>query len=112
MDDFFKYRIYKGNISVITLEKEEDGKHGACVTDSLLGQCQQRYSLRYVNETHVSFRLTNLTLLDSGLYRLEAFFTGIIHDPEYAEVYLTVQGNSFCKSMCLSLFLFWAGILH
>lgn len=106
MDDFFRYRIYKGNVSVITLGKEEDGKHGACVIDFLLGQCQQRYSLRYVNETYLSFHLSNLTLLDSGLYILEAFFTGIIHDPEYAEVHLIVQGNSFCKSMCLLLFLF------
>ena len=113
MDDFFRYRIYKGNINVITLGKEEaNRKHGACVNDSLLDQCQQRYSLRYVNETYVSFRLSNLTLSDSGLYTLEAFFSGITHDPEYAEVYLTVQGNPFCKSICLSSFLFWAGTLQ
>jgi len=109
-DDFFKYRIYKGHVSVITLGKVQDGKHGACVNDSLLTQCQQRYSLRYVNKTYVSFRLTNVTLLDSGLYTLQAFFAKIIHDPEYAELYLTVQGNLFCKSMCQSSFLFWAGI--
>ncbi|XP_020609669.1 uncharacterized protein LOC110048220 isoform X3 [Orbicella faveolata] len=90
-DDFFKYRIYKGHVSVITLGKVQDGKHGACVNDSLLAQCQQRYSLRYVNKTYVSFRLSNVTLLDSGLYTLQAFFAKIIHDPEYAELYLTVQ---------------------
>ena len=78
------------------LGKEEDGKYGACVPDSLLGQCQQRYSLRYINENYLSFRLSNVTLLDSGLYILQAFFAEIIHDPEYAEVYLTVQGNPFC----------------
>ena len=95
MDDFFRYRIYKRNISVITLGKEEDEKHFTCVNDSLHGQCQERYSLRYINETYVSFRLSNITFLDSGLYRLEAFFAGIIRDPEYAEMYLTVQGNPF-----------------
>jgi len=109
-DDFFKYRIYKGNISVITLGKVQDGKHGACVMDSLLAQCQQHYSLRYANKTYVSFRLSNVTLLDSGLYTLQAFFANVTHHPEYAEIYLTVKGNLFSKSMCQSSFLFWAGI--
>ena len=110
MDDFLRYRIHKGKISVITLEKVQDGKQSVCVNDSLLDQCQQRYSLRYVNKTYVSFRMSNVTLLDSGLYRLEAFFAKIIHDPENTELYLTVQGNLFCKSVCQSSFLFWAGI--
>ena len=112
MDDFFRYRINKRNVSVITLGKEEDGKHFACVNDSLHGQCQQRYSLRYINDTYVSFRLSNITLLDSGLYILEAFFAGIIPDPEYAVMYLTVQGNPSFKLICLSLYLFWAGTLQ
>ena len=105
-DDFLKYRIYKGhNISVITLGREENGKHGTCVIDPLLSQCQQRYSLRYVNKTYISFRLSNLTLLDSGLYILQAFFDKMVYNPEYAEIYLTVQGNQ-----CQSSFFFWAGI--
>jgi len=106
MDDFLRYRIHKGKISVITLGKVQDGKQSVCVNDNLLDQCQQRYSLRYVNKTYVSFRLSNVTLLDSGLYRLEAFFAKIIHDPENTELYLAVQGNLFCKSMCSHHFSF------
>ncbi|XP_078371091.1 uncharacterized protein LOC144654734 isoform X1 [Oculina patagonica] len=92
-DDFSKYRIYKGNVTTIILKKEQDGNdHGFCSTDSVLfNQCQKRYSLRYVNGTHVSFRLRNVTLQDSGRYVLQAYFGGVSHDPEYAEINFSVQ---------------------
>ena len=94
---FLKYKISKGNDSntIIASGKEQDEKGGKCVNDSmLLDHCKTRYSLRYVNDTYVSFRISNLTLKDSGLYVFQTVFLGL-HDPEYAEVYLSVQGNEF-----------------
>ncbi len=101
-DDFSKYKIYKGNVTIIILKKEQDGKDGSCIANSavLFNQCQKRYSLRYVNDTYVSFRLRNVTLQDSGRYLCQAYFGGVSRDPEYAEINFSVQGNSFCKSLC------------
>ena len=95
---FLAYRISKGNDSntIIALGKEQDGKGGKCVNDSmLLDQCNTRYSLLYLNDTYLSFSISNLVLQDSGLYICQAFFLGTNHDPEYAEINLNVQGNEF-----------------
>lgn len=87
---FSKYRIYKGNVTVITLGKEEDGKGFTCAKDKLLATCKERYSLRYVNETDVSFQLRNLTQDDAGRYLCQTYFLGV-NDPEYEEINLNVQ---------------------
>ena len=90
--------MFKGNDSdtIIALVEGQDGQGGKCVQDSvLLDQCKTRFSLRYVNDTYVSFRISDLTLQDSGLYLCQTFFLGIMHDPEYAAINLSVQGNEF-----------------
>ena len=99
-ESFFAYRIMKGkNITIIALGKEQDNENGACVTDSvLLDECKQRFSLRYFNKTHLSFRIKNVTPQDAGHYLRQAFFLGM-NDPEYAEISLFVQGNPFYMSM-------------
>lgn len=99
-ESFFAYRIMKRkNITIIALGKEQDNENGSCVTDSvLLDECKQRFSLRYFNKTHLSFRIKNVTLQDAGHYLRQAFFLGM-NDPEYAEISLFVQGNPFYKSM-------------
>lgn len=87
------------NITIIALGKEQENENGSCVIDSvLLDECKQRFSLRYFNKTHLSFRIKNMTLQDAGYYIRQAFFLGI-HDPEYANISLYVQGNPFYKSM-------------
>ena len=91
---FSKYRIYKGNVTVITLGNEEDGKGFTCAKDKLLVTCKERYSLRYVNETDVSFQLRNLTQDDAGRYLCQTYFLGV-NDPEYEEINLNVQGNAY-----------------
>ena len=99
-ESFSAYRIIKGNITIIALGKEQENKNGSCVNDSaLLEECKQRFSLRYVNKTHVSFRIKNVMLQDAGRYIRQAFFLGM-NNPEYAEINLSVQGNPFCKSLC------------
>ena len=41
-----------------------------------------------------------MTIQDSGLYLCQAYFKGVSRDPEYAEINLSVQGKTFCKSLC------------
>lgn len=96
-DDFNKYKILKGNVTIISIGREQDGKaEYVCVKDSaLLGPCQERYSLRYENETHVSFQMSNVKPEDIGLYVCEAYFGGVKHDPEYEEINFTAKGNVF-----------------
>ena len=97
MDEFLKYRIYKRNVSkeIITLGKPEDGNEFCGNVSALFICCQERYSLRYVNKTHVSFQMSNVKPKDCGLYFRQAYFRGVERDPEYETINFTAKGNVF-----------------
>ncbi|KAJ7372081.1 hypothetical protein OS493_020505 [Desmophyllum pertusum] len=57
-DDFYKYKILKGNVTIISIGREQDGKaeYCLCQRQCVIGSLQERYSLRYENETQCPSR--------------------------------------------------------
>ncbi|XP_022777907.1 uncharacterized protein LOC111319380 [Stylophora pistillata] len=92
---FRKYAVSKDHVNFITLGQEKDGKDKFFCTENTdySDICQERFSFRYVNDTHVSFQIRNVTLPDAGLYDCHKYFSevGVTKDPGYEHINLSVQ---------------------
>lgn len=94
---FNKYLVSKDHESFMSLGQEIDGKNNFfCLKNTDYSDiCQERFSLGYVNDTHVSFQIRNVKLRDAGQYVFHKYFSevGVTKDPQYEYVNLSVQGK-------------------
>ena len=94
-----KYTLIKGATTIVTIAKDREDKNFSCchhVTPKPTPCSDDSFSM---NETHISFKLSNVTPPDAGRYICTKYSSGI-YDITSEEIDLYILGN-VCKHVLM-----------